>query len=228
MSYCVNCGVELSDGAASCPLCGTPAWKPDREALPYFPTKPAEIRPASRREGAILITAMLSSVSLCCGMLNLLLPTERPWWLYVVGAAVMLWVWFVLPMVFRKLPVVIRLTLDVAIVGVYIWLISIDLNGGAWFRGLVVPILIWACVLVFLLCLLSRNRSILTKISLCVGAVALLVIGIEYAIEYYLFGAAHLTWSLVVATICIALIIPLRVIRHVPALREEVRRRFDL
>ena len=228
MSYCVNCGVELNPSACTCPLCGTPAWHPDPSAPSYFPTRHAAVQPASKREAAILLTSMLVSVALCCGLLNLFLPTERPWSLYVIGAAVMLWVWFVLPMVFRKLPVVIRLTLDVAIVGVYIWLISIDLNGGAWFRGLVVPILIWACVLVFLLCLLSRNRSILTKISLCVGAVALLVIGIEYAIEYYLFGAAHLTWSLVVATICIALIIPLRVIRHVPALREEVRRRFDL
>ena len=97
MSYCVNCGVKLNPGAKVCPLCGTPAWKPDPTAPAYFPTKRAEVRPASRREGAILITAMLSSVSLCCGMLNLLLPTERPWWLYVVGAAVMLWVWFALP-----------------------------------------------------------------------------------------------------------------------------------
>lgn len=226
--YCVNCGVELNPGAERCPLCGTPAWKPDPAEPPYFATKPPEI-PAVENYGlAILMSSMLLSVALCCGLLNLILLPGRFWSYYVIGAAVMLWVWFVLPMVFRKLPVVIRLTLDVAIVGVYIWLISIDLNGGAWFRGLVVPILIWACVLVFLLCLLSRNRSILTKISLCVGAVALLVIGIEYAIEYYLFGAAHLTWSLVVATICIALIIPLRVIRHVPALREEVRRRFDL
>lgn len=226
--YCVNCGVELNPGAERCPLCGTPAWKPDPAEPPYFATKPPEI-PAVENYGlAILLSSMLLSVALCCGLLNLILLPGRFWSYYVIGAAVMLWVWFVLPMVFRKLPVVIRLTLDVAIVGVYIWLISIDLNGGAWFRGLVVPILIWACVLVFLLCLLSRNRSILTKISLCVGAVALLVIGIEYAIEYYLFGAAHLTWSLVVATICIALIIPLRVIRHVPALREEVRRRFDL
>ena len=56
MSYCVNCGVELSDGAASCPLCGTPAWKPDREALPYFPTKPAVVPPASRRAAALLLT----------------------------------------------------------------------------------------------------------------------------------------------------------------------------
>lgn len=226
--YCVNCGVELNPGAERCPLCGTPAWKPDPAEPPYFATKPPEI-PAVENYGlAILMSSMLLSVALCCGLLNLILLPGRFWSYYVIGAAVMLWVWFVLPMVFRKLPVVIRLTLDVAIVGVYIWLISIDLNGEAWFRGLVVPILIWACVLVFLLCLLSRNRSILTKISLCVGTVALLVIGIEYAIEYYLFGAAHLTWSLVVATICIALIIPLRVIRHVPALREEVRRRFDL
>ncbi len=226
--YCVNCGVELNPGAERCPLCGTPAWKPDPAEPPYFATKPPEIPAVENYSLAILLSSMLLSVALCCGLLNLILLPGRFWSYYVIGAAVMLWVWFVLPMVFRKLPVVIRLTLDVAIVGVYIWLISIDLNGGAWFRGLVVPILIWACVLVFLLCLLSRNRSILTKISLCVGAVALLVIGIEYAIEYYLFGAAHLTWSLVVATICIALIIPLRVIRHVPALREEVRRRFDL
>lgn len=226
--YCVNCGVELNPGAERCPLCGTPAWKPDPAEPPYFATKPPEIPAVENYSLAILMSSMLLSVALCCGLLNLILLPGRFWSYYVIGAAVMLWVWFVLPMVFRKLPVVIRLTLDVAIVGVYIWLISIDLNGEAWFRGLVVPILIWACVLVFLLCLLSRNRSILTKISLCVGAVALLVIGIEYAIEYYLFGAAHLTWSLVVATICIALIIPLRVIRHVPALREEVRRRFDL
>ena len=226
--YCVNCGVELNPGAERCPLCGTPAWKPDPVEPPYFATKPPEIPAVENYSLAILLSSMLLSVALCCGLLNLILLPGRFWSYYIIGAAVMLWVWFVLPMVFRKLPVVIRLTLDVAIVGVYIWLISIDLNGGAWFRGLVVPILIWACVLVFLLCLLSRNRSILTKISLCVGAVALLVIGIEYAIEYYLFGAAHLTWSLVVATICIALIIPLRVIRHVPALREEVRRRFDL
>lgn len=226
--YCVNCGVELNPGAERCPLCGTPTWKPDPAEPPYFATKPPEIPAVENYSLAILLSSMLLSVALCCGLLNLILLPGRFWSYYVIGAAVMLWVWFVLPMVFRKLPVVIRLTLDVAIVGVYIWLISIDLNGEAWFRGLVVPILIWACVLVFLLCLLSRNRSILTKISLCVGAVALLVIGIEYAIEYYLFGAAHLTWSLVVATICIALIIPLRVIRHVPALREEVRRRFDL
>lgn len=105
MSYCVNCGVELNPSAKTCPLCGTPAWHPELDAPPYFPANSAAVQPASRREAAILLTAMLVSVSLCCGLLNLFLPTDRPWSLYVIGAAVMLWVWFTLPMVLRRLPV---------------------------------------------------------------------------------------------------------------------------
>ena len=70
MSYCVKCGVELDEGAERCPLCGTPAWKPDETEPRYFPTKPAEVPRASRRAAAALLTAMLASVSLCCGLLN--------------------------------------------------------------------------------------------------------------------------------------------------------------
>ena len=88
MSYCVNCGVELDPSAKTCPLCGMPAWHPELDAPPYFPANSAAVQPASKREAAILLTAMLVSVSLCCGLLNLFLPTDRPWSLYVIGAAV--------------------------------------------------------------------------------------------------------------------------------------------
>lgn len=179
MSYCVNCGVELDPGAQACPLCGTPAWHPDPSAPPYFPTNRAAVQPASKREAAILLTAMLVSVSLCCGLLNLFLPTERPWSLYVIGAAVMLWVWFALPMALRRIPVFLRLTADVAAIGIYVWLISIDLNGGAWFRGLALPMIGWAGILVFLLSFLLRGgrRSILSSIALVIGAAGLLAHG---------------------------------------------------
>ena len=120
MSYCVKCGVELDEGAERCPLCGTPAWKPDETEPRYFPTKPAEVPRASRRAAAALLTAMLASVSLCCGLLNLILPTEHPWALYVAGAAVMLWIWFALPMLVRGIPIFFRLTVDVAAIGIYV------------------------------------------------------------------------------------------------------------
>ena len=170
MSYCVNCGVELDPSAKTCPLCGTPAWHPELDAPPYFPANSAAVQPASRREAAILLTAMLVSVSLCCGLLNLFLPTDRPWSLYVIGAAVMLWVWFTLPMVLRRLPVFFRLTADVAAIGIYVWLISIDLGGSRWFRGLALPMIGWAGVLVFLLSFLLRGgrRSTLSAIALII------------------------------------------------------------
>ena len=230
MSYCVNCGVELHPGAKVCPLCQTPAWNPDLSAPSYFPTKPPEVLPVSKREAALLLTAMLASVSLCCGLLNWILPTERPWSLYVIGAAVMLWIWLVPPMLARRLPAFFKLTADVAAVGVYIWMISIDLNGGHWFRGLALPILGWICVIVFLLSFLlrDRRRSVLSAISLCIGAVGLLTLGIEFFIDRYLRGVWQPQWSLVVLVICVAVIIPLRIVRHVPSLREEAQRRFNL
>ena len=135
MSYCVKCGVELDEGAERCPLCGTPAWKPDETEPRYFPTKPAEVPRASRRAAAALLTAMLASVSLCCGLLNLILPTEHPWALYVAGAAVMLWIWFALPMLVRGIPIFFRLTADVAAIGITCGSSPLRCTGGAGSAG---------------------------------------------------------------------------------------------
>ena len=144
--------------------------------------------------------------------------------------AVMLWIWFVLPMLARRIPIFFRLTADVAAVGVYVFLISIDLSGGAWFRGLALPILGWACVLVFLLSFLLRGgrRSRLSAIAMCIGTVGLMALGVEYCMDRFFRAAWQPTWSLVVVVICVGLIIPLRVVRRVPSLREEARRRFNM
>lgn len=232
MPYCVNCGVELDGNAKLCPLCQTPVWHSEysSETAAYFPTKPTVVKPVPKRALVLLLTSMLVSVALCCGFLNLLLPTERPWSLYVIGAVVMLWVWVVLPLLLRKPPAFFKLTLDVAAIGIYAYLISIDLNGDVWFRGLALPILGEACVVVFLLSFLLRDhrRSILSTISLSIGAVGLFVLGVGFSIDHYFLGHWEPGWPLVVLVICVALIIPLQIIRHVPSLREEARRRFNL
>ncbi|WP_455582531.1 DUF6320 domain-containing protein [Dysosmobacter sp.] len=230
MSYCVNCGVELNPGAQVCPLCHTPAWHPESTAPSYFPTKPPVITPVSKRALALIVSCMLLSVGISCGLVNLILPTERPWSLYVIGAVVMLWIWLVLPMLLRWMPAFLRLTLDVAAIGIYVYLISIDLNGQRWFRGLALPLLGAACAVVFLLSFLLRGnrRSRLSAISLSIGAIGLMALGTEFFTDRYLHGSWQPGWSLATVVICAALIVPLRVIRHVPSLRNEVRRRFSL
>ena len=121
MSYCVNCGVELNPAARECPLCRTPVLNPscpvDADAPSFFPTRREEVAPVSRREAALLLTAMLLSVAICCTLLNLVFYSDVWWSFFIGGAMAMLWVWFVPPLLSRKLFIWVRLTLDVLAVG---------------------------------------------------------------------------------------------------------------
>lgn len=144
MSYCVNCGVELDQTASFCPLCHTPVVNPnqpvDTQSPKPFPTEPGEVAPASKQELSILITAMLACVAVCCGVLNIFLQSERVWSLYVIGAAVMLWIWLVPPLLMRGMHLLLRLLLDITAVAIYVYLISLDQNGTPWYLG-------WGCPL---------------------------------------------------------------------------------
>ncbi len=99
MSYCVNCGVELDETASFCPLCHTPVYNPN-QPVNEAKTKTLSHRaqggsPSSKLPIAILISTVLASVAVCCGILNLFLKTQHTWSLYVIGAAIMLWIWTV-------------------------------------------------------------------------------------------------------------------------------------
>ena len=136
MSYCVHCGVELDATASFCPLCHTRVLDPgqpvDTASPKPFPTRRGEVAPAAKQEVALLITAMLASVAVCCGVLNLFLRADRMWSLYVIGAAAMLW-GAGAAAAGPGMHLLLRLLLDVAAVALYVYLISVDLNGRDWY-----------------------------------------------------------------------------------------------
>ena len=232
MSYCVNCGVELDATASACPLCGTPVQNPrqkvDTAAPKPFPTRREEVPPESKRGPALLVTAMLASVAVCCGALNLLLPSGGAWSLYVIGVAAMLWLWLVPPLLMRRMPLLLRLTVDAAAVGVYVLLIALELDGLKWYLGLALPIVLWggACLLFLGVVLGGGRRSILSTVTLLIGTAGSFLLGVECFVDRFFQGIWRPGWSLVVVAVCVSLIIPLIVVRRVPSLREEVRRRF--
>lgn len=232
MSYCVNCGVQLDATAAFCPLCHTPVCNPnqpvDTVSPPPFPSERKEVPPESKLALAVLLSAMLVSVSLCCGVLNLFLRAGHIWSLYIIGAAVMLWIWLVPPLLLRRLHVSVQLLWDVLAVGIYLLLICVDLHGWGWYLRLALPILGLGYVLALLLSFLlgQRKHSILSSTAISIGHIGVFFLGVELFLDLYLDGLWAPTWSLVVLTVCVALIIPLVVIRQVPSLREEVRKRF--
>ncbi len=221
MSYCVHCGVELDATASFCPLCHTRVLDPgqpvDTVSPKPFPTRRGEVAPAAKQEVALLITAMLASVAVCCGVLNLFLRAGGQDLVAVrhrrVGHAV-----------------AVAGLLDVAAVALYVYLISVDLNGRDWYLGLAAPIILWGGAILLLLGLVLRvyRRSALTTMTILIGSIGVFVFGMEFFVDRWLHQLWSPSWSLVVLTICIGMVIPLIIIRRVPALREEARRRFHL
>lgn len=234
MSYCVHCGVELDGTAAVCPLCRTPVCNPnqpvDRESSKPFPTERSEVSPASKWELAVLISAMLGSVAVCCGLLNLFLRASHVWSLYVIGAAVMLWVFLVPPLLCRKLPLSVVVLEDTVAVGLYLLLIALELNGLQWYLHLALPIItLMGLLLQFLVFTLREHRrSILSTISLVIGSAGIFTLGLEFLGDLYFHGVWQPSWSLVVLIVAGALEIPLVVVRRIPALRDTVRKRFHM
>ena len=74
MSYCVNCGVELEQSLGQCPLCNTPVINP-REAVcnkSPFPEEKGQVEVVKRKDMSILLTTVMVSTSIVCGLLNVL------------------------------------------------------------------------------------------------------------------------------------------------------------
>ena len=171
---------------------------------------------------------MLACVAVGCGLLNLFLKPGRAWSLYVIGATIMLWLWIVLPLLFRRLPLLVRSVINVAAVALYVYLMSVDLNGRDWYLGLAVPIILWGGAVWLLLSLMLRvyHRSVISTVAILIGSLGVFLLGVEFFIDRWLTGRWDPSWSLVVLTICVCTVIPLVIIRRIPAVREEVRRRF--
>ena len=232
MSYCVNCGVELDPTARYCPLCHTevlnPKQPPDPTLPQPFPARIGEVAPVSHMDLALLISVMLLLVALCCGILNLFfLRVQTAWSLYVIGAAAMLWVWLVPGLLCRRMPIWLRLSIGVLAMGGYICLIAFALDGWSWCFGLALPIVLSLGVLQLILWgIFSRKCSILVGMISVIGAVGVFVVLLEFFIDRWLHGHYVPDWSLIVAAVCLALMIPLAVIRFRPALRDAFQRRF--
>lgn len=232
MSYCVHCGVELDQTARACPLCGTPVQDPaasiDTAGARPYPTRSTPVEPPGKGEVAKLLTATLVSAAAVCALLNLFLDPGVLWSLYVVGGAATLWLWAAPPLLLPKLPLWGKLLIDGAAVAGYLLLISWSLDGLDWYLGLALPMTLTLTALALGLGFFLPGRSILTSVTLLLGAVGFYCLTIELFIDLWTSGRWQPVWSLVVAAACTAAMAVLVTVRAVPGLRELVRRKFHM
>ena len=231
MSYCVNCGVELDSALQTCPLCNTPVINPreleKKDGTSTFPQTRGQVEKVKKKDFGIFVFGMLMTVSITCGMLNLFVFRNSAWSLLIIGACLVGWMFVMPAFVSVKLPVYAYLLFDGLSVAFYLYLITYVTDSIAWFTGLALPIVAWVFVITeaFAVCVKKLPVSFLTVPIYLFSAIALLCIGLEILIDYYLHGKIQLVWSAVVLTVCAIIDIALILLLSIRRLRNAVRRR---
>ena len=140
--YCVNCGLELSDGQKICPICQTRVYHPDlkkSEALPSYPRRAFKSEEINIR-GLLFVITLLHLIPIIFALiLDLNLNGQVDWFGYVVGAVVLLYVCAVLPLWFKRPNPVVFIPCDFLTLAIFLWNINLKLDG-EWFWTFALPI----------------------------------------------------------------------------------------
>lgn len=231
MSYCVNCGVELSKDLKMCPLCNTPVLNPKEIPNPElkntFPKEKGQVEEVKRKDLAILVSVVLATTGLTCLLLNLLVFGGRKWSFLVIGVCVLLWVFSIPLFIYKRMSVYICILLDGISTGGLLFLITYLTGSRNWFYELGLPIVLLVTVTaeLFALCMKKIPVTFLTTTLYSVISVAVICVGVEVLIRLYLERAVRLSWSAVVLTVCAIFTIMLVTLLSRSRLRNAVRRR---
>ncbi len=198
--YCVQCGVNLADTEAQCPLCHTEVYHPAIRREPSEPLYPIGKYPTANKRTLwpqALITAALVlpiSIVLLC---DLQFSPRVTWSGYVIGGLLVGYVIGLLPTWFKKPNPVIFTPCGFAAVGLYLLYINLQTDGN-WFLSFAFPIvgglgLIVTAVVTLLRYVHGGKLYIFGGAAIALGAFALLI---EYLLTVTLPTIHFVGWSL--------------------------------
>ena len=231
MSYCVHCGVELDASLQKCPLCSTPVIDPN--TIPYYqatspyPPSRGQVEQVKRKDIAIVITSLLIATAITCSFLNQLAFPQANWSLIVTGTCMLIWVFCIPLMIYRKISAYLAIFLDGSMVALYLYMISRITTGKAWYKHMELPITGLCTGLILLSLFLYRkySRAIFYSALYFFIDLAILCTGIELLYKNYADKPLSLSWSAVVLTVCVIFSVTILVMLSRPRLREAARRR---
>lgn len=233
MSYCVNCGVKLEQSLKSCPLCHTPVINPNEYTTlsqnysgPFSKVK-GEVEPMNKHDVGMWLSIVFGSTALACGILNLLLFNHNRWSVPVIGACIVMWLFFCPRMFSHKIPLTLNLVVSGISVVFYEFAITLLTNNDRWFYEFVLPVTCVLLILILLSGLLYKfiSKSLIATVLYFFIDVAFLCLTIESYADKMIYGEIHLFWSVIVFSVCSVISIALISILSMARLRETVRKR---
>jgi hypothetical protein len=233
MSYCVNCGVELDKTAKKCPLCGVEIVNPlqpqDTISPTPYPNQTVSLSKTDRRYAVQLLSIMLALASAICIILNLIYSRGTSWSVYPVGTFVLVFMAIVPPLLF-KASTIKFISLDVALILLYLFLIDKFCGVSGWFSSIALPIVLYAfvafAILYFYILIKQPDKLLFTAVLIILSG--FLALCVDISINIYLNRLFKCSWSLIVLTCCIALAFALYATNRNMRIRNELHKRLHL
>jgi len=203
MNTCINCGVELDDGMAVCPLCGkSPGNKNSKEDIGG--NHPSDIITFNKKEnrkhvwelGGILT---FSSIAVCT-IVDLLISRKLDWSLYSDVSVLALWMTLTLILFLKGRMLVFFSGIMIILLSALLAFDLID-TGPDWFFPVGLPLAISSSVTGWLIALLYRKARFkgFNIIAASLIILAGLTILTELILDNYFHGITDLRWSLIAA-----------------------------
>lgn len=140
--YCVKCGVQLADTEKSCPLCHTRVYHPDLqqpEATPLYPENDHRDKPINRWNIMLIVSILyLLPISICL-VCDISISGKMEWSGYVVGALMIFYSAFLMPLWFEHPNPVIFTPTTFGVIAAFLLYISWQ-TGGGWFLTFGLPV----------------------------------------------------------------------------------------
>ena len=230
MSYCVQCGVRLSDELKKCPLCKTPVNNPnlpDEIGESDRPERVEEMIERMDRSYLRQLTVIITMIPVVIVFLIDLLDGGGVWSPYAIGAMVMCWFFFAVPLVYRFSKPYAYVALDVLALCGYLALIAVMTDGFSWYLYIVLPLLMLLGVTTILVMLVFRRlrmRKIIKGVLLLLIFSAFLL-SLEVILDFAIWRQVRLSWSVYSVLPFVAVALAALYVENNKPLKEEIRRR---
>ncbi len=233
MSYCVNCGVELDNSLDQCPMCQTKVYNPSALVIPGegkspYPENKGAVERVKRTDVTILITSVLASIVVTCGLLNTFIFTQNGWSLVVIGSCLVLWVTLIPFMFYAKQSPYLYVLYDGVAMLFYLVMIGQLTAEKSWLYGIAIPISIAVTMVVELVvfCIRLFKKSFLANALFVFTGIGVVNVVIEIIVDLYFTAQVKFGWSAIVATVCVIIDIFLITVLSSRRLRNALSRRF--
>ena len=227
--YCVKCGVKLSEGQTTCPICETKVYHPDihvteENTYPKIPFKSEEFN----RKGLMFVLTMIFLVPLILPiLLELGWHSDVSWSGYASGGTLIFYVAFVMPYWFKKPNPVVFVPVTFALTIGLLLFICLKTDGN-WFMSFAFPVAGGLGIIVTAATAVLHyvKKGCLYTIGGMLIALGFWTVLLEFDIRTTFGAYTPFYWSIAPLTVLSVVGIMLIVIAIVKPLKESLRRIF--